>query len=410
MLGMSKKHFGVIGAGAAGVFGAIRIAQCNPDSSVILLEKHRNPLSKVKISGGGRCNVTHACFDPRELVKNYPRGSKELLGPFHQFQPKDTMEWFKARGVPLKEEEDHRVFPVSDSSESIIRCLLQQLEHAHVVCRFGTAVEDVHRDARGAFILQLSDGTQQIVDRLLVATGSSPDLHRVWTSWGHTMVPQVPSLFTFNCPASPFLDLAGISVDRVRLTLPRWGLEQSGAILFTHWGISGPAALKLSAWGARELAEAHYHADLSIDWAPASHERALREQIHHVRNTSGKQCVGSASPLDHLPKQLWRRLLSLAECEENVRWSGLTAHNLRTLLHLLKSTPLQVCGKTIHKQEFVTAGGIALEEVDFRTMESRICPGLYFAGEALNIDGVTGGFNFQAAWTTSWIAGGAMSR
>lgn len=343
----------VIGGGAAGYFGAIAKKVASPSSKVILLEGSLKPLSKVRISGGGRCNVTHHCFDPHELVKNYPRGSKELLGPFSRFGPKDTWNWFESRGVPLKIERDGRIFPQSDSSESIIQALQNEANRVGVDVRLGVKVEGV----KEGFVVQTRDG-ELLADEILLATGSSPIGHKIASSLGHTIIDPVPSLFTFNVPTSPLLELSGVSVPTVELTLGK--LKRRGPLLITHWGFSGPAVLALSAFGARELASTGYAAELLINWMPEE---------------------------ERLPKRLQK---ALAE-------RGVDLKRDRYLIE----------GKSTHKEEFVTAGGVKLSEVNFRTMESRIVKGLFFAGELLDIDAVTGGFNFQAAWTTSYLAGQA---
>lgn len=400
----------IAGGGAAGFFTAITCAQHFPGHRVIILEKHRQLLSKVRISGGGRCNVTHACFDPAQLVKNYPRGHRELRGPFTRFQPTDTIQWFESRGVPLKTEEDGRMFPVSDSSESIIHCLMDEAKKGGVEILLEQGIEAIQRrdeDKGGGFDLTLTGGRLLKCDRLMLATGSTPKVYSLVEQLGHTVVPLVPSLFTFNIPDSPFLDLAGIAVPMVKVTLPQQGFEQTGPLLITHWGVSGPAVLKLSAWAARELHGCSYQTVVMIDWLPQLAEEGVRKRLMEVKGEWGAKHVGTEPPVD-LPRQLWKRLVALAGIAESLRWAGLSHGQLEGLIRRLRATELRLNGKTTHKQEFVTCGGVALEEVNFKTMESRCCPNLYFAGEILNIDGVTGGFNFQNAWTTGWIAGQSM--
>lgn len=397
----------IVGAGAAGFFGAIRCAECHPDDQVILLEKTRQPLAKVRISGGGRCNVTHACFEPNLLVRNYPRGSKELRGPFTRFQPKDTIQWFESRGVKLKVEEDGRMFPVTDSSETIIQCLQQAAKKAGVDIRLERGIERIQKKEEG-FLLTLTTEETLTCDRLLMATGSNSKVYSLLQNLGHTCVPLVPSLFTFNVPDSPLLDLAGISVPEVHLKIPQVGLEQTGPLLITHWGFSGPAVLKLSAWGARLLHDLNYQTSFVINWLPAYAEESVRKILSDAKQSGSAKQVGSESPVD-LPKQLWRRLVQVAGIDVELRWSSLSKKQMQDLLNSLRASKFNIQGKTTYKQEFVTCGGIDLAEVDFKTMESRVCPHLYFAGEILNIDGITGGFNFQNAWTTAWIAGGSMS-
>lgn len=404
-----QKHLtlAVVGGGAAGFFGAIAAAECYPQHRILLLEKTRQVLSKVRISGGGRCNVTHACFDPAQLVKNYPRGNKELRGPFSRFQPQDTIQWFESRGVMLKTEEDGRMFPTTDQSETIINCLVSAAKLSGVELLLEHGIQSIHAlDSKG-FILELTNGKELQCDRLLIATGSAPKIYPLLEKLGHSVVPLVPSLFTFNIPDSPFLELSGVAVPAVLVRLPQWGFEQKGSLLFTHWGLSGPAVLKLSAWAAREMHEVDYHTQVVINWIPNLNEGEVqRLLIENKRQLAARQ-IGT-DPLFSLPKQLWKKLLSLSAIAEDVRWSTLSNKQLQDLIAQLCSTRLNIKGKTTYKQEFVTCGGIALEEVNFKTMESRRCPGLYFAGEVLNIDGITGGFNFQNAWTTAWIAGNAI--
>lgn len=396
----------VIGGGAAGFFGAITCAQHHPQHRILLLEKTRQVLAKVRISGGGRCNVTHACFDPALLVKNYPRGNKELRGPFSRFQPRDTIQWFESRGVSLKTEEDGRMFPITDQSETIINCLLNEAKQVGVELLLEHGLQEIKKDSKG-FSLELTNGQEIQCDRLLIATGSTPKVYSLIEKLGHTIVPLVPSLFTFNIPDSPFLDLSGISVSPALVQLPQWGFEQQGPLLFTHWGISGPAVLKLSAWGARELHSVDYQTQVKINWLPLLAEEELRQSLQESKQQFAARQIGTEA-LFSLPKQLWKRLIHLAKIPEDLRWSNLSQKQAKDLIEQLQSTTLKIQGKTTYKQEFVTCGGVALEEVNFKTMESKRCPGLYFAGEVLNIDGITGGFNFQNAWTTGWIAGQAM--
>lgn len=397
----------VVGGGAAGFFGAIACAECYPQHRVLLLEKTRQVLSKVRISGGGRCNVTHACFDPAHLVKNYPRGSKELRGPFSRFQPRDTIQWFENRGVNLKVEEDGRMFPTTDQSETIINCLLSEAKRSGVELLLEHGIQDIRHSDQQGFILELSNGDELQCDRLLIATGSAPKIYSMLEKLGHTFISLVPSLFTFNIPDSPFLELSGVAVPSALVRLPQWGFEQKGPLLITHWGVSGPAVLKLSAWAAREMHGVDYHTQVMINWIPdLSEGEVQRTLLENKRQLAARQ-MGTDS-LFSLPKQLWKKLLNLSGIPEDLRWSILSNKQQQDLIKQLCATSLTIQGKTTYKQEFVTCGGVALEEVNFKTMESRRCPGLYFAGEVLNIDGITGGFNFQNAWTTAWIAGNAI--
>ncbi len=391
------KQFVVLGAGAAGFFGAIACAEANPDAKVLLLEKTQKPLAKVRISGGGRCNVTHHCFDPLELVKSYPRGHKALRGPFSRFQPRDTVEWFAERGVKLKVEPDGRMFPTTNRSETVIRCLMDTAEQAGVELRVGVGIKKIER----GFILHDGKGGEITCDALLVASGSSGPVYRLLAGLGHTIVPPLPSLFTFNVPSSPLLALSGISLEDVRVKIEGTSLEQRGPLLLTHWGFSGPAILKLSAWGARILHEKGYKADLQVDWIPGTKDPQALALLQKMKTEEGSRQIGSCNPF-LLPRKLWHSLAPEG------RWLDLSLKAMRTLVDKLKRDSYHIDGKTTFKEEFVTCGGVSLDEVNFKTMESKLCPGLFFAGEVLDIDGVTGGFNFQNAWTTSWIAGNSM--
>ena len=403
----SSKRIVIIGGGAAGFFGAIACASANSNHEVILLEKNRQVLSKVRVSGGGRCNVTHACYDPALLVKNYPRGGKALHGPFTRFQPHDTVEWFESRGVYLKTESDGRIFPVTDSSETIINCLIQEAHAHHVQIKTETGVTSITRGKNG-FTLHLSDHSSLECDCLLIATGSSPKTFEWLKQLGHHIEQSVPSLFTFNVPDSPLLDLAGISVPRAHLKIENTSLEQTGPLLVTHWGFSGPAILKLSAWGARILHDLGYQALLKINWLADIQPEDLKQRLLECKKQYPARQIAKESPLD-LPKNLWKKLVDLASISSEQRWSFLSNKQLQELVHHLTSHTFAIKGKSTFKEEFVTCGGVKLDEVNFKTMESRLCPGLYFAGEVLDIDGITGGFNFQNAWTTSWIAGHAIA-
>ena len=396
-----SKTIVIIGGGAAGFFGAITSAKTHPDAHVILLEKTRSLLTKVKVSGGGRCNVTHSCFEPKELIKNYPRGSKELLGSFHQFQPRDTIEWFESRGVSIKKEDDGRMFPVTDKSETIINCLQEEAKKTGVEIRLQQAIEKIERKETG-FEIHFSASPPLICDKILLATGSSGEGYRLAESLGHTIVPPVPSLFTFNIPDSPLHELSGISADPVALTIVGTNLKQQGPLLITHWGFSGPAALKTSAWGARTLHQMGYKATLSINWLPKQDN--LSAYLLLLKERNAHQNISLLNP-PTLAKQLWKELLIKAKIDPHKKMKDLSNKQLTDLASFLQNDLYKIDGKTTYKQEFVICGGIALNEVNFKTMESKKCPGLYFAGEILDIDGVTGGFNFQNAWTTGWIAG-----
>lgn len=393
----------VIGAGAAGYFGAISCSSANPTCEVILLEKNRQTLSKVRISGGGRCNVTHACFDPSILIQNYPRGGKELRGPFARFQPRDTIKWFESRGVPLKVEEDGRMFPTTDNSETIIHCLVEEARACGVELRTGMNVMDCVRE-NDHFILTLAGGDTIECQYLLLATGAMNKPFGWLEKLGHTLIPPVPSLFTFNIPDSPLSQLAGVSVPHVKLTIDGFSKTMEGPMLITHWGFSGPAVLKLSAWGARFFHEVGYKADLRVNWLPGITLKDVKDSLQSYKSEFGAKQIAGACPFD-LPKNLWKAFLDGAQIPHNKRYAAITAKEMGDLVSLLCSSIYKIDGKSVHKEEFVTCGGVKLDEVNFKTMESKKCPGLYFAGEVLDIDGVTGGFNFQSAWTTGWIAG-----
>jgi predicted Rossmann fold flavoprotein len=399
----------VIGGGAAGFFGAIAAAEANPHAQVTLLEASPQVLAKVRVSGGGRCNVTHACFDPTALVQHYPRGGKALRGPLTRFQPQDTVAWFKARGVALKTESDGRMFPMTDDSATIVDCLIRNAQRAGVEVVTGATVMDVTSES-SKFTVQLKRGKAMGGDHLLLATGSHPLGYRLAASLGHDIVPPVPSLFTFNLRDPRFTELAGVSVPWVRVKLRAEGqksLEQEGPLLITHWGVSGPAVLKLSAWGARILHDVRYRAVLEVNWLPQLKADELRDLLLGAKGEWSKRAIAKHCPVA-LPQRLWQRLVEATEIHAELRWADLSNKALNLLLLELQQGQFTIQGKGIFKDEFVTCGGIPLTEVNFKTMESRCCPGLYFAGEILDVDGVTGGFNFQNAWTTGWIAGQAI--
>lgn len=393
----------VIGGGAAGFFSALTAKQSNPEIEVILIEKTAQLLSKVRVSGGGRCNVTHSCFDPRMLAANYPRGRKELLGPFHRFQPKDVIEWFRLRGVRLKTESDGRMFPITDSSETIIDCLLNEVQKCGVKIWTRCKLKSV-QIAEPGFLLDVGTAVPLKADRLIMATGSSRQGWEFACLLGHAIEEPVPSLFTFNVPEFPLEHFAGVSVTPAKIAIQGTKLEQTGPLLITHWGFSGPAALKLSAFGARYLAERHYEVCLSIDWVPEFSIQKFKEE----HSSHPKKLLRQANP-PSLPKKLWCALLKKAGVGDETVFAGFGKEKSAALAQVLSKDLYNVRGKTTNKEEFVTCGGIRLSQVDFKTMESKICPDLYFCGEILDIDGITGGFNFQNAWTTGWIAGRSAS-
>ncbi|MFM9052824.1 MAG: NAD(P)/FAD-dependent oxidoreductase [Bacteroidota bacterium] len=394
----------VIGGGAAGFFSAIAAAETGR-AEVHVFEASSRCLEKVRISGGGRCNVTHACFDSAELCKAYPRGYRELRQAFSRFMTIDTVDWFTARGVELKAEADGRMFPVTDDSMSIVACLSDAAKEAGVMIHYRSRVTSisVHSDV---FILDFLNGPELSFDKLIIATGGQPKLEGF--SWlkklGHTVSSPVPSLFTFNIPHIPLHELMGLSVESAQVSIVGTDLQEEGPLLITHWGLSGPAVLKLSSTAARTLAEKQYRFTVSVNWLPAFDEQDTLEWINGQRVNSGSAKVRNTNPVG-LPRRLWEFLLMDSGISETANWSDLRKDIIKKLLLVIHHQTFHVSGKTTFKEEFVTCGGIELREVDFKTMQSKIVPGLFFAGEVLDIDAVTGGYNFQAAWTTGFIAG-----
>lgn len=403
----------VIGGGAAGFFGAITCAENNPKATVLLFEKTNKLLSKVRVSGGGRCNVTHHCFNPSQLVQFYPRGSKFLKAPFKLFGPAETVDWFKKRNVPLHTENDGRMFPITNDSGTIVNCLLLATQNAGVTVEPGIAVEKISplpADSLSGYELLLSNGKTIRAHKILITTGGAPkpESYNWLRQLGLSVQEPVPSLFTFNVPGSPLQELSGISVPHARVKIAGQPLENVGPLLITHWGFSGPAVLKLSAWGARLLYQSQYQFTVLINWIPEHTEVTLRDFLLSHRHEFARRTI-MAHPLFGLPQRLWKALVGLAGITEQVKWAGLPAKNQNKLLEYLLRAPFEVNGKTTFKEEFVTCGGVDLSQIDAKTMESKNNPGIYFAGEVLDIDGVTGGFNFQAAWTTGYLAGKAMA-
>lgn len=399
----------VIGGGAAGFFGAIACAEADPAGRVALYEATAHPLAKVRISGGGRCNVTHACFEPRELAKRYPRGGRELLGPLHRWGPRETIAWFAARGVELKTEPDGRMFPITDDSATIVDCLRLAAERAGVNVFTQMAVRSVERSPAGDFEVMFSDGSTGTFQRLLLASGGGrgSNGHEIARRLGHIIEPLAPSLFTFHIDDVRLRGLEGLTVPEAVASVRGTRLQETGPILVTHWGLSGPAILKLSAWGARELAGSDYRFVLAVSWVGARSADAVRADLTAARAANPRKQIATWNPFA-LPARLWERLVTAAGLAPEAVWTSVSNVSLQALAGQLVAGEYQVEGKSLNKDEFVTCGGVRLAEVDFKTMESRLCPGLHFAGEVLDIDGVTGGFNFQAAWTTGWLAGGAM--
>jgi len=398
----------VIGGGAAGFFAAIAAAEAGAD--VTLLEKSARFLDKVRISGGGRCNVTHACFEPREFMARYPRGGKALLGPFTKFSARDTVAWFEARGVKLKTEADGRMFPTTDSSQTIVDCLMNAAQKAGVKLRLNCAVESVVKNAEGEFELTLAGGEKISGDRLLLATGGcrAAAAGQMAVSLGHQIESPVPSLFTFQIEAPWLRSLAGVSLELAEVSVPSAKLRERGPLLVTHWGLSGPAVLKISAWGARALHDLNYQFPLLVNWLPGSNTERILQEFQARRESAGAKLLVNV-PLFPLTARLWEQLVLAAGIARDTRWSALTRAQAQALAQQILRSEFSVTGKSLNKDEFVTCGGVKLGEVNFQTMESKLCPGLFFAGELLDIDGVTGGFNFQAAWTTGFIAGRALA-
>jgi len=392
----------VVGGGAAGFFAAITCAESS-GKSVLILEKTSHLLQKVKISGGGRCNVTHDCLDPRELSRSYPRGEKSLIGPFHRFGAADTVEWFAGRGVALKTEADGRMFPETDSSQTIVDALLGAAEAAGVSIRTSEGVTSVVKNEDN-FDLVTDVGNSYTAANVLISTGGTRLAAgaKLATSLGHELKPPTPSLFTFKIKDPRIDGLAGLAVSPAEVSIQQSKLSSSGPVLITHWGLSGPGILRISAWGARELAARDYRFDISVNWLPDLDPAAV---VAEKRLGEAKRQLSSRSPFAALPKRLWLRLLAAAEVSETATWSQLSKTQATRLVSQLTASTFTVSGKSMNKDEFVTCGGVALNEIDFRTMESKLVHGLYFAGEVIDVDGITGGFNFQNAWTNGFHAG-----
>ena len=400
----------IAGGGPAGFFAAIRCAELNPRLRVLIIEKSTQTLSKVLVSGGGRCNVTHACFDPAQLITFYPRGGIALRGPFTRFQPQDTVQWFTSRGVPLKTESDGRMFPVTDSSETVAECLREVAKKAGVMVMTRTKLLAVEKSPKGGFRLEVKKEAQESflkTNHIVIATGSDSQTRAILQSLGHTIEEPVPSLFTFNVKDARIDGLAGLSVENVTLTMG--DLTERGPLLITHWGLSGPAVLRLSAWGARLLFETKYRSSLTINWlGDFGLERTLEVlQRHKDWHENARRKVGAQSAFTQIPIRLWKQLTHFIG-EKN--WADVSKQELRRLANEMVAGEFMIEGKGQFKEEFVTCGGVRLDEVDFKTMQSRRVDGLFFAGETLDIDGVTGGFNFQSAWTTGWLAGTALGQ
>jgi len=395
----------IIGGGAAGFFAAINAAGNYPGSKVIILERGDKLLAKVKVSGGGRCNVTNACFEPKELVKNYPRGSKELVSCFFRFQPRDTVQWFQERGVDLVAEADGRMFPSSNSSQTIIDCFMREAEKFNVDIRRNVIIKTLEPVDSGAagWNIVFEDDSTITADKLIVASGSSEKIWDMLSELGYKVNTPVPSLFTFNCTDERISNLPGISVPGAVLTIKELGLKQTGALLITHWGFSGPAILKLSAWGARMLSECNYDFALTVNWTGKySAEQAL-DIIKEEKKYLADKKVCAQALLD-IPQRLWDTLLLYCGITPEQKWNDISKETMRRLAEELTRGQYTISGKSGFKEEFVTCGGIELKQIDFKTMQSKLHRNIFFAGEVLDIDGITGGFNFQAAWTTAYIS------
>ncbi len=400
----NSKEVIIIGGGAAGFFAAINIAESNPELNVTILEKSSKVLQKVKVSGGGRCNVTHACFDPKELVGFYPRGHKELLGPFHRFMTGDTIEWFEQRGIPLKIEDDLRMFPESNSSQTIIDCFISSAQKAGVKVLYNQNVIRIQKTNDQFLVETKSSGF--IADKLLITTGGNANMWDIIKGLGHHIIKPVPSLFTFNIKDPILDDIPGISVPNAMVAIEKGNFESIGPLLITHWGLSGPAVLKLSSLAAIELAELNYHFSVVVNWLNTSFSDAL-EQLKQYKSHAPKKNILLKSPYEEIPKRLWAKFILSAGLESNLNWSDISNKQLERLSEQLTHTIFKSHGKTTFKEEFVTCGGIKLDEIDMETMESKKAPGVYFAGEVLDVDADTGGYNLQAAFSTGWVAGRA---
>ena len=399
----------IVGGGPAGFFAGIRCAELNPQLNVLILEKAQQTLGKVLISGGGRCNVTHACFDPAQLITYYPRGGAALRGAFTRFQPEDTIKWFEKHGVKLKTESDGRMFPVTDSSTTIAECLRESAKKAGVKVQTGASLQKVESLSEDGFRLEVRSDARAFhlqTKKLLLATGSDPTTREIVKALGHFIEAPVPSLFTFNIADKRLEGLAGVSVEPVTVKMD--SLLQRGPLLITHWGLSGPAVLRLSAWGARSLFEKKYRATLFVNWlGDTTFDRALDVlQKHKAWHENARKKVLTEPAFTQLPARLWKQLANFIG-EKN--WADISKAEIKKLAEDLTACQFEITGKGQFKEEFVTCGGVRLNEVDFKTMQSRVVDNLFFAGEVLDIDGITGGFNFQSSWTTGWLAGSALA-
>ena len=396
----------VIGGGAAGFFTAINAKEMNPELDITILEKGKEVLQKVKISGGGRCNVTHACFEPKELVQFYPRGEKELLGPFHQFMTGDTFEWFENNGIPLKIEKDNRVFPESNSSQTIIDCFLGKTKALGIPVLKNHGVNSIKKQADSWLVTTKEQ--QFVCDAVVMAAGSSKKVWELSKALRHSIISPVPSLFTFNIKDNRIKDLLGISVPNATVQLEDTNLEASGPLLITHWGMSGPAILKLSAFGARVLAKKNYEYKVQVDWLSRPTHKIVNVLLNLKKKQSKKQVI-VRSPFEEIPKRLWERFVLASKIKTTFNWADVSHHQIEALANQLTKSIFTAKGKSTFKEEFVTAGGVDLREINFKCFESKLQNNLFFVGEVLNIDAVTGGFNFQNAWTGGWLCAKALA-
>ncbi|HEY0045886.1 MAG TPA: NAD(P)/FAD-dependent oxidoreductase [Flavobacterium sp.] len=394
----------IVGGGAAGFFSALTAAEKNPHYKIAVLERGKEVLSKVRVSGGGRCNVTHACFVPNDLVKYYPRGEKELRGPFHTFSTGDTIEWFAKHGVELKIEEDGRMFPVTDSSQTIIDCFIKTAQKLNVEVLTGQSVQSIFKS--GDFWKLDTQSQNYSCTKLVLATGSNTKIWDMLHESGHAIIPAVPSLFTFNIKDKRITSLPGVS-SFATIHVKDTKLESSGPLLITHWGMSGPAILKLSAWGARILNEKNYKFTIVVNWLHDMTLIDVEAQLRELKQEHAKKFVSKRVHFE-LPNRLWESMVAAAGISDDVKWSDLTKKQLQDLSLELTAAHFQVDGKSTFKEEFVTAGGVDLKEINFKTFESKLHPSLYFAGEIINVDAITGGFNFQNAWTGGFIVGSSL--
>lgn len=401
----SKYDILIIGGGAAGFFTAINCAENNPKLKIAILERGKSVLEKVRISGGGRCNLTHACFDPNELVQFYPRGKKELRGPFHQFCSGDTIEWFERHGVALKIEADGRLFPVSNSSQTIIDCFVEATKKLGIAVLTGQSVQSIFKSDN---VWKIETPNEQyLCEKIILATGSNPKIWVMLQNLGHAIISPVPSLFTFNIKDARIKDLMGVSA-LAKVTVKDSALEAIGPLLLTHWGMSGPAILKLSAWGARILHDKNYQFTICVNWLNDMDAENAQKTLKELKLEQAKKAVSKKSPFD-FPNRLWENLVLASGIEAETKWADLSKNQMQNLVHQLTNSCFQVNGKSTFKEEFVTAGGIDLKEINFKTMESKLHENLYFAGEIVNVDAITGGFNFQNAWTSGFIVAQSIS-